>query len=521
VKGYPAVALLFALLVLGLGCASPAWMGEVTDDPRLRDCIENAEPLPLTIAVAPVTQAAPPDAQLDEAEERHPADFEPEKLRLSLVRSLEKMRIFSHAGYLQVPQSPAGEPSALLAAWDDDYDLLLNLDFKESEVFYDGVNGLYIPNILNWLFLLVPSWWVKDEVYGARISMDASVTSVRSGRQVASKELRVEFKRNLNDFQRGWQLFGIFRVPGSLGDSNWRRISDHVLPGAIHEVQVQTALWLHDEFKEVSSRPEFNELLRTKLGLVIGVSRHKDYGIPKLRYAEEDAISFHNYLTDPDGGAVPSRNVTLLTNEHASRAKILDRLYYLARKARSEDTVVVYFAGYGAAAARSNGTDETQEVAAESYLVPYDAQLNDIPGTCLSMKRIEEALAGIHAREVVVIFDTSFGGSIGERGLAGSAGPEPLLLSFVATPGRCLLLSGKPGESAMEVEDYRHGVFTFYVLEGLRGPADGNKDGLTTLAELHEYLAGKVPEETEMEGNAQHPQLSGADAPSIVLKGER
>ena len=69
----------------------------------------------------------------------------------------------------------------------------------------------------------------------------------------------------------------------------------------------------------------------------------------------------------------------------------------------------------------------------------------------------------------------------------------------------------------MEIEDYRHGVFTFYALEGLKGPADANKDGLITLAELHTYLSGKVAEETEMEGNAQHPQLIGADPNDVIL----
>jgi hypothetical protein len=71
----------------------------------------------------------------------------------------------------------------------------------------------------------------------------------------------------------------------------------------------------------------------------------------------------------------------------------------------------------------------------------------------------------------------------------------------------------------VEVEDHRHGIFTFYMLEGLKGLADADGNSTITLGELHEYLKAKVGEETEMEGSAQHPQLQGAGASEIVIKG--
>ncbi len=53
-----------------------------------------------------------------------------------------------------------------------------------------------------------------------------------------------------------------------------------------------------------------------------------------------------------------------------------------------------------------------------------------------------------------------------------------------------------------------HGVFTHYLLEGLKGKADGliEKDGIITLNEIFQYTSQRVARET---GNKQHPVLSG------------
>jgi hypothetical protein len=39
-------------------------------------------------------------------------------------------------------------------------------------------------------------------------------------------------------------------------------------------------------------------------------------------------------------------------------------------------------------------------------------------------------------------------------------------------------------EAAFELDELGHGVFTYYVLEGLQGKADRNGDGIVTVSEL-------------------------------------
>jgi hypothetical protein len=502
-------------MIAAAGCASTPWLEDITQDPRLSDLREGCEPIPMKLAVAQIRILPQANSGEDEARERNPVTADPKQIRESIIQSLTKTGIFSTVRPLDTPERENTENALMQAAWDNDYDLVLSLDIRKFETYYDGVNGWYIPNIVNWLFLLVPSWWVKDEVYGAVISVDATLRSARSGNVLYQEELSAQFKRSFNDFQRGWQLAGIFRVPGSLGESNWRRIGNRLLPGILYEIQVQTILGLNNDFRLTTLQPDFESLLKTRLALVVGISRHKDHNISKLKYTEEDAISVHKYLTDPEGGQVPSRNVRLLTNERASKAEILESLDYLAEKSRELDSIVIYFAGYGARL--DNKLENGKPVRPTLFLVPYDANPQDIEKTCISINEIEKKLADTEAREILIILDTSFGGDMESRSLAGRAETTGIFENILKQSGRYLLLSGKPGEGAMEISDHRHGVFTFYMLEGLKGPADSNKNDIITLGELHNYLSGKVAEETEMEGNAQHPNLRGTGASDMHL----
>ena len=58
-----------------------------------------------------------------------------------------------------------------------------------------------------------------------------------------------------------------------------------------------------------------------------------------------------------------------------------------------------------------------------------------------------------------------------------------------------------------------HGLFTYFMLQGLRGEADGNSDGAITLAELYEYTRPNVERIARKQyNNEQTPQLTASDA---------
>ena len=69
-------------------------------------------------------------------------------------------------------------------------------------------------------------------------------------------------------------------------------------------------------------------------------------------------------------------------------------------------------------------------------------------------------------------------------------------------------------EVSAEDEKLQHGVFTFYLLEGLAGAADADKDGLVTVDEVYRHVSTHVPRAT---GQEQHPVIKGTVEGRLVL----
>jgi len=57
-------------------------------------------------------------------------------------------------------------------------------------------------------------------------------------------------------------------------------------------------------------------------------------------------------------------------------------------------------------------------------------------------------------------------------------------------------------------------VFTYYLAEGLKGPADADSDGLITVDEAYRYVSERVPAAT---GQEQHPVKKGTVEGQLVI----
>ena len=95
-------------------------------------------------------------------------------------------------------------------------------------------------------------------------------------------------------------------------------------------------------------------------------------------------------------------------------------------------------------------------------------------------------------------------------------------LSESVPKGTLLLTSCAPGEKSREAEEFKHGVFMHFLLEGLSGPADGNSNGTVTLSELFGYASDRTQDYVRLKYHSlQRPALRGAivDFPLIVRTG--
>ena len=158
------------------------------------------------------------------------------------------------------------------------------------------------------------------------------------------------------------------------------------------------------------------------------------------------------------------------------------------------------------------------------YLLPHDANRADLFGSALSMEELSRILQRLRAERVVLIIDSCFSGAAGGR-----TPYEPIIASrgviteeFLARianlgKGRVILTASGSREVARESNKHRHGVFTHFLLEGLRGAADIDRDGRIDVDEIYKYVSQKVSAATHGQQNPMRksPNLTG----TVILGG--
>lgn len=241
--------------------------------------------------------------------------------------------------------------------------------------------------------------------------------------------------------------------------------------------------------------------------LLVGISKYKKSELA-LQFAHEDANLFDKLLESPLGGGLPPDQILLLKNEDATTAAVRNGFQdFLKRRAGKNDTVIILIAGHG-----------TVEIpgSKNAFILTYDSDPQDLTSTALPMAEVrslfEDQLSKVG--RVLLFVDVCKAGTIGSiQNTTVNADVERL----GDTPGDLFgLLASRPREISIEGPQFGggHGVFSYYVVKGLEGAADTDKDGSVDADELIKYVSEEVPMAT---GNKQHPREFGNYENSLKL----
>jgi Caspase domain len=255
--------------------------------------------------------------------------------------------------------------------------------------------------------------------------------------------------------------------------------------------------------------------------VVVGIGRYENPAIPPLRFAAADAEAFYEVLVTRAG--FPKDQVLLFT-ERTERKPTLRNLKqalgtFLARRPQKNDLVVVFFAGHGAPEVDPRGI-EADGLA--KYLVPIDADPNDLYSTALPMDEFQTIFDRLESERAVVFLDTCYSGAAGGRTFAAartraSRVDDFFLERLTRSRGRAIVAASRANEVSIELPELGHGVFTYYLVRGLAGAADLDRDGIVVLQELYQYLEYQVAREARGAGGNQHPVLKGELAGPLPL----
>ncbi len=277
-------------------------------------------------------------------------------------------------------------------------------------------------------------------------------------------------------------------------EDNITKLAKH--EGKTEVSAISIALSDVDELPTVTAKPNKNAY-----AIVIGVEKYRQK-LPKADYADNDARIMAEYLTNVMG--YPEENIVTLLNDRALKSdfeKYFEK--WLGNNVEKGSSVFIYFSGHGAPNTKTG----------DAYLVPYDGDPTFIDQTGYSLKRMYDALGKLQAKEIIVALDSCFSGAGGRSVIAKGARPLVMnLQSNMFLSKNMTVLSASSGDQISSTYDEKgHGLFTYFMLKGIKNEVVVMPDGSIRMDDLFGYLKPQVERIARKQyNNEQTPQLIGA-----------
>jgi len=171
-------------------------------------------------------------------------------------------------------------------------------------------------------------------------------------------------------------------------------------------------------------------------------------------------------------------HVKMLLGAQATRANILSALTSYFSQAKEDDVVVFFFSGHGG----------------KGGLCAYDTRSD---ATMVSYNQIQNAIKSCKADNKQLFIDACFSGGLRTT----DKKSETQKAYKPTTQGVMLFLSSRTGEMSQENPWSENGFYTQYLIKGMKGAADTNRDKIITAKEIFQYVSANVAERTRKKQN--------------------
>jgi formylglycine-generating enzyme len=221
-------------------------------------------------------------------------------------------------------------------------------------------------------------------------------------------------------------------------------------------------------------------------GVFIGINSFHAEGVAPLRFCANDAKSLHDTLTGP-GRLIPSEQSFLLTSDRTgkdepTRVNILKTIKYVCENAKEDSLILISISTHG-----FTGADNM------AYALPKDGDPELLDQTAVSIKTVNDFLTGSKATKKILLVDACREDTArGEKGATKAAMTDRFQETLKSAAGQVTLASCDKDQVSYEDPARGHGVFTYYVLEGLLGSAPANHQGFITVHTLFQYALEKT-----------------------------
>ena len=246
---------------------------------------------------------------------------------------------------------------------------------------------------------------------------------------------------------------------------------------------------------------------RDAVAIIIGIADYAN--LPRADYANEDAREFFNYANR--GLGIAPDNIKMLIDADAKQLDILRTFKaWLPQRVKPTTDVYVFYSGHGLPSADGKGL----------YLLPVGTDKDYVDKTAVLQSEVNAALQAVKPQSVTIFLDSCYSGlaKTGET-LVASARPVALTSTQNAFPAEFTVISAaQQDQISSSSPELQHGIFSYFLMRGMEGEADENRDGRITVGEIYDYLRDQVSRQAGTVNRLQVPQLAGDPQRVLVYR---
>jgi hypothetical protein len=245
------------------------------------------------------------------------------------------------------------------------------------------------------------------------------------------------------------------------------------------------------------------------LAVIFGIENYKN--VSAVTFAKRDATYMKEYFEKVLG--IPKNRIRFKTNNDVGKGEfdlVFSKDGWLDKRVKNNKTdLFIYYAGHGA-------PDLKKE---KAYLIPYDGDPNYASQTGYEMDKLYAELGNMKAKSVTVFLDACFSGANRESETL-LAGARPVFIEVKSgIPGNVTVFSAAGAKEISSAwPEKKHGLFSYYLMKGMRGDADTNGDNQITVGELGDYIRENVSDMAGMLDREQTPGLQTLDKEKVLIR---
>jgi len=254
--------------------------------------------------------------------------------------------------------------------------------------------------------------------------------------------------------------------------------------------------------------PQSNKVNENALAVIFGIENYRN--VSNVNFAYRDATIMKEYFSSTIG--IPKEQIYFRANDEVTLGefrKIFSKNGWLDKRVIENKTdIYFYYAGHGAPAIKEE----------KAFLIPFDGDPNYPVQTGYSLETVFENLSKLNANSVTVFLDACFTGANRENEmLLAGARPVSIQLKNNYLNDVTVFSATSSNEISSSYPKNKHGLFSYFLMKGMQGEADTNKDNKLTINELFDYTKKNVSRIAGTLDREQTPQLECLEPEKIII----